>query len=227
MHRLPFQIKICGLRTSEDAHSAIQAGAGAIGLNFYPHSKRFVMQHEAVKIASELPPGAILFGVFVNANPSDILAANSSEQIPHFETERTFEFHEASRKQASPRSTQLFDWVQCHGAESPKTIASIKGELQMPVIRAFPWGPGAAGYIEGFLSDISQLSSALDAILIDSHKPGEYGGTGETADWKEIADWRKIAIRYSINFGRRFDPGERRRRDRHCATRCRRYRQRR
>jgi phosphoribosylanthranilate isomerase len=27
--------------------------------------------------------------------------------------------------------------------------------------------------------------------LIDAHKPGEYGGTGKTADWEAIAKWRE------------------------------------
>ena len=37
-----FTIKLCGIRSVEDARVAADAGADAIGLNFYSKSKRFV-----------------------------------------------------------------------------------------------------------------------------------------------------------------------------------------
>ncbi|MEY2573413.1 MAG: phosphoribosylanthranilate isomerase [Verrucomicrobiota bacterium] len=36
------RIKICGLTTTQDAMAAIEAGADALGFNFFPRSKRYV-----------------------------------------------------------------------------------------------------------------------------------------------------------------------------------------
>ncbi|MDQ6660841.1 MAG: bifunctional indole-3-glycerol-phosphate synthase TrpC/phosphoribosylanthranilate isomerase TrpF, partial [Chloroflexota bacterium] len=65
------QVKICGLRTPETFHAAIEAGADMIGLMFYQPSSRFIdvqQAQELVKAVSEkqeyMPPD--LVGVFVN-----------------------------------------------------------------------------------------------------------------------------------------------------------------
>jgi phosphoribosylanthranilate isomerase len=44
--------------------------------------------------------------------------------------------------------------------------------------------------IDEYLEQCAALGCLPDALLIDAHKPGEYGGTGETADWEAIARWR-------------------------------------
>ncbi len=37
-----FRIKICGINTVDDARSAAEAGADAVGFNFFPASVRYV-----------------------------------------------------------------------------------------------------------------------------------------------------------------------------------------
>ena len=57
---MPIRIKICGVTTPEDARFAAEAGADAIGLNFYPKSPRFVTPIQAAAIVRgeirTLPP---------------------------------------------------------------------------------------------------------------------------------------------------------------------------
>jgi indole-3-glycerol phosphate synthase/phosphoribosylanthranilate isomerase len=63
-----FQVKICGITTPEDAEAAVRAGADAIGLNFWPESKRRVSLDQAARIAAVVPSRVRLAGVFVNAD---------------------------------------------------------------------------------------------------------------------------------------------------------------
>jgi phosphoribosylanthranilate isomerase len=59
------RVKICGVTTPEDARMAADAGADAIGLNFYPKSPRFVTPAQAATIVRALPPFVTPVGVFV------------------------------------------------------------------------------------------------------------------------------------------------------------------
>lgn len=62
---MPIRIKICGVTTPEDARQAAEAGADAIGLNFFPKSPRFVTPNQAAAIVRALPPFTAPVGVFV------------------------------------------------------------------------------------------------------------------------------------------------------------------
>lgn len=66
-----FRIKICGITSAEDARVAVEAGADAIGLNFYSKSPRFV---EATAAMECMAAAAAVqrVGVFVNAHADEI-----------------------------------------------------------------------------------------------------------------------------------------------------------
>ena len=59
------RVKICGVTTPEDARFAADAGADAVGLNFYPKSPRFVTPTQAASLVRALPPFTAPVGVFV------------------------------------------------------------------------------------------------------------------------------------------------------------------
>ena len=69
------RIKICGMTRLEDALAAVEAGADAVGFNFWPGSKRHVPVARAAEIAAALPPGVLRVGVFVRAAPGEVRAA--------------------------------------------------------------------------------------------------------------------------------------------------------
>jgi phosphoribosylanthranilate isomerase len=59
------RIKICGVTTPADARRAADAGADAVGLNFYPPSPRYVAPPRAAALVRALPPFTSPVGVFV------------------------------------------------------------------------------------------------------------------------------------------------------------------
>ena len=63
------RIKICGLTRPEDVLVAIEAGADALGLVFYPRSPRFIDREKAAALARLVPPFVTTVGLFVNAEP--------------------------------------------------------------------------------------------------------------------------------------------------------------
>jgi phosphoribosylanthranilate isomerase len=60
------RVKVCGITDYEDARDAVLLGAHAIGLNFYPNSRRYIDASSAAKIIEKLPPFVTIVGVFVN-----------------------------------------------------------------------------------------------------------------------------------------------------------------
>jgi phosphoribosylanthranilate isomerase len=93
------RVKICGITRVEDAISAINAGADAIGLVFYAQSPRFVTIEQAQKIVAAIPPFVSVVGLFVNAPKAEIEAVLSKVRL---------------------------DILQFHGDESPSDCEQIK-----------------------------------------------------------------------------------------------------
>ncbi|WP_313952630.1 phosphoribosylanthranilate isomerase [Accumulibacter sp.] len=75
------RIKVCGLTRLEDLEHAVQSGADALGLVFYPPSPRFVDLQTAARLARAVPPFVTLVGLFVNAEPAVVRATLAAVPI--------------------------------------------------------------------------------------------------------------------------------------------------
>ncbi len=80
MERMATRIKHCGITSLDDAHRAAEAGAWALGMIFWPASRRACSVDEAQVIGSSLRRTAELCGVFVNASLDEISA--TAEAVP-------------------------------------------------------------------------------------------------------------------------------------------------
>lgn len=68
------RVKICGVTRLEDARVCVDAGADAIGLNFWPRSRRLCADAVAARIARELSDRVRLVAVVVDATEDRIAA---------------------------------------------------------------------------------------------------------------------------------------------------------
>lgn len=64
--------KICGITRLEDALLASELGADALGLVFYPGSKRALSLEQAGEVRRGLPPFVSLVGLFVDPSESEV-----------------------------------------------------------------------------------------------------------------------------------------------------------
>src|SRR5437867_7387282 len=63
-HVLTIKVKICGITNVEDALTAVEAGADALGFIFVENTPRFVTPEQVAPIVRALPPFVTPVGIF-------------------------------------------------------------------------------------------------------------------------------------------------------------------
>lgn len=75
------RVKVCGITRIEDALSAVDSGANAIGFVFYEKSPRYIKEEKAADIAGKLPPFVTKVALFVNASEEKIRSVLESVPV--------------------------------------------------------------------------------------------------------------------------------------------------
>jgi len=94
-------VKICGITNLEDALCAVDAGAGALGFNFYSPSRRYVDPENAREIIERLPKRVLTVGVFVN---------EERERLKSIATEAGVAALQLHGDESSEYCAELRDW---------------------------------------------------------------------------------------------------------------------
>lgn len=170
-------IKICGITTADDAAMIAAAGASAIGLNFYPKSKRYIAPADARNIADAVRKQLDVVGVFVNSPTAEILDIVDAAGL---------------------------NAVQFHGDESTAQILEIyRARPDLSLIRAFRVGGAGVGATDSSLAELSAAGVSLAAVLVDAFVEGEYGGTGHQVDPallnKRPQRWPRLVLAGGLN----------------------------
>ena len=117
------KVKICGITNLEDALFAVEAGADALGFNFYPPSPRYIAPEDARRIIDEMPSTTFCVGVFVNEeSPAAVarLAGMSGVGAVQLHGDESPEFCAALKKQRVIKALRVGkDFVPEHAARYP------------------------------------------------------------------------------------------------------------
>ena len=146
-------VKICGMTNLEDALTAVEAGADAVGFVFYEKSPRCVSVETAREIVEKLPEDVEKVGVFVNEQEELICSVADDAQLTIVQMHGDKE---------DPHIADLVVRRRPH----TKVLAAISMNHPSPQGRAMTWHP-----------------DSVQAFLLDSGTSSKHGGTGISFDW--------------------------------------------
>ncbi len=203
-------VKVCGITSPRDAMVAVEAGANAIGLNFYPKSPRFLSLDTAHGIASILPDGVLKVGVFVEPSEDEVQLA--MDRIPldviqlhgrHVPSIAHRTWRALAAEAANPAeslvaeailldahtpqyggSGQTFDWRLAARFWQPIILAGGLDATNVAeaIETARPWGVDACSRLESApgVKDCRRVRDFIQAALAALNMRADYGYTDST-----------------------------------------------
>jgi indole-3-glycerol phosphate synthase/phosphoribosylanthranilate isomerase len=163
-------VKICGLKTADQARAVVELGADAFGLVFAPSRRQITPEHARTLVeaacSSLVPPlpveegargrGPLAIGVFVN---------------------------EPVERIAEIAATVGLDAVQLSGDESPEVCAMVAETTGLLVLRALRLRSADD------LPLLDEYALAGTILMLDTPTDdASYGGTGQAGDWRLAAE---------------------------------------
>lgn len=152
--------KICGLSRPEDVAAAAEAGAGYVGLVFFPKSPRHVSLETARALVLEVPAGIAKVALVVNADDPALDAL--TQTVP-------------------------LDMLQLHGTETPERVSAIKARYGLPVMKAV--GIARADDLAA-LDTYARVADQILVDAKPPKDADLPGGNGLSFDWRLIAGRR-------------------------------------
>lgn len=157
----PPWIKVCGVKQPEDILICHEAGVDSVGLNFYPSSPRFINQFELERASRSWPDSLAAVALFVTPAMSEVW-----ELIHRHPWINLLQFHGLANPPSEPPPRP---WILAGAAQAETGFAPISDLLSRCLIAGV--GPCA--------------------VILDGHRPGMHGGTGQKAPWELVktAEW--------------------------------------
>jgi phosphoribosylanthranilate isomerase len=166
-------LKICGITNQDDASAAIEAGATAVGFNFYARSPRYISPAQAGEIVTAA--GVRRVGVFVNEKREVVEAIVGEARL---------------------------DVAQLHGDESPADYPGglkpappvhANGVVGRALARQIlVW---KALRVDAAFDLALYRDNPAEALLLDGPAGELYGGAGKSFDWRVARETdRKIIL---------------------------------
>ena len=150
-------IKICATTSLRDAQASVAARANALGFIFAPSPRR-IETSAAAEIIAALPAEVEKVGVFVNQTPERIAEIAQEVGLTGVQL------------QGDEPAHQLAEFrCMLHGRKLIKTLHAR--ELLTN---------GGAPQLQAYLD----AQGSIDAVLLDSGRPEQRGGTGVPFDWQ-------------------------------------------
>jgi phosphoribosylanthranilate isomerase len=147
-------VKICGITNLEDALTAVNAGADAVGFVFYEKSPRRIGSEAVRRIVKELPSAVEKVGVFVNQFEDSICTLADEAGLSA---------------------------IQLHGDNEDPHVADliVKRRPHLKIVVGVSMRhPTPEGWAMMWRHDV------VHAFLVDSGGSSKHGGTGERFDWQ-------------------------------------------
>jgi len=171
-------VKICGITNRDDAMAAVDAGASAIGFNFYRESPRYISHTGAAMIGEKIPANVWKVGVFVNETAESIAkiavdagldvaqlcgtskargmrmwrVLHANESLLSHVNEEDVEaiLLDTPSKELYGGTGQTFDWSRAKGLPQNVVIAGglDADNVRLAIEQARPWGVDACSRIE-------------------------------------------------------------------------------
>ncbi len=149
-------VKICGTTNLDDAETAVEAGADALGFVFAPSPRR-VTPAQVARIVSQLPEEVERIGVFVNPEYEEIITAVREAGLTG---------------------------VQLHVCEDPRLPGQLREYFLersnfrlLQVVRVPPGQPFSSIMVFDTLS-------CAHAVLVEARSSTGHGGTASRFDWQ-------------------------------------------
>ncbi len=154
------KVKFCGLTCLEDALAAVHCGADMLGFNFYPPSPRSISPQACAEMVSDLREALEQTG-------QRVICVGVFVNMPVTQVQDVL-------------GTCHLDLAQLSGDEPPADLAAL-GEPAFKALRARP-GEDLLALSQPYL-----LRRSAPTCLVDASVPGQFGGSGQLADWEQAS----------------------------------------
>lgn len=160
-------VKICGIRSLEEARWAIEAGADALGFILISKSKRYIPPEEVQAITTQLPSSIYKVGVFAGEPPDHVAKISRQCVLNSIQLHGGEAVALYSKVPATKIKVYSFDPHSCSPEQERKNLENLDREIEKGLIQV---------------------------ILLDSKLEGQLGGTGVSLPWED-SHFQKLLIK--------------------------------